>query len=512
MPALLPSAESLLTAVPVAIVTLDEHGELTPVNPAAAHCLSCAPGQPQSLARLCSAPQHNLESEILATVQRAGHWEGQLRIALSETVERRYQARFARMQDDGGAQVAIGVLEESDPLFELRQRLDENERYIAVGRMAGGIAHNLNNAMVAVLGYSSMMSGMLKGDPRLSRFIDRIVAASQRAADLIRQFLSFSRTSDLQPVLLSLGDVAEIAAKLYIKSDPPGVTLDYHIEPNLPLVRGTPFSLHQALQSLLQIIQDHAPAKPVLARLTSRKVTGCASDMKNTWKAQDAVLVEIAGPCRSETVDALIAQLSAGTAALPDSASMGLELARRVAAEHHGWMEIVPEGGGLRFQIFIPTRAAMEDRGETLAAAAPAARNGHLPAARPAGARLPVILVVDDEDLVLEMAKDLLSEGGYQVLTANRGLSGLETLATTDTIDMVILDRSMPDLDGLEVYGQLRQTRRELPVLISTGHNIEDSKKEMSGDPHLGFIQKPFCFSDLMTAVRGMLAPAPPSA
>jgi len=529
-------SDNLLALLPAAVVTLVPANRLAPsaperslgadaaltaVNPAAARLLECRTGAQLSLASLCQPGGYDPCPEILGSLARAGAWQGELRLFLPAGNERRVQARFASA-GPGAEPFAIGALDESSALFDLRERLEEAERYLSVGRMAGGIAHNLNNAMVAVLGYSSLISETVKSDERLARFVGRIVVASQRCADLIRQFLSFSHKSDLQPVLLSLADVAEIAAKLYIKSDPPGVQLTYDIVPDLPLLYAVPCELQQMLNSLFLFFQDEGQGLKVSIHLTVR-LAQPPGDLAAMMGVKQAVLVELSGGAGSGahasstqeqgaalTFEGLCARASQGRDV---PASFGLPFVREMVVKYHGHLDLSAQAeGGRCFRLYFPTHSALADKTPAQRSPASTGQGPSMQTAPSEGVtqsaappKAVTILVIDDEQLVLDLVEDALSAGHFKVIRAGGGREGLIKALATPSIALVLLDRSMPDMDGAEVYDQLRQARKNLPILISTGHNIEDSKADLPEDPRLGFIQKPYRFSELIAAVNQLL-------
>ena len=513
------TGKSLLDALPAAVVSLDEGARIVALNPAAARLLETAVGEEMSLSKQCAARGHDPTRSILGALSRAGTWTGVVTFLTPAGHECEARARFARVEPDLASKlagepaspaclasklacqriVAIGALEPNEDWSQLRRRLAEADRCLAAGRMAAGIAHNLNNAMVGVMGYASMLKGMLEGDPKLSRFIGKVEASADRAASLIRQFLSFSQTGESQPVLLNLGDVVEIAAKLFIKSDLPRVKLAYEVAGGQPLLYGVPADIQQAINSLLHFIYRRAKGQTVSIHLSCRAVRG-GDVPENPAAVSEAVWVSIASDCPWEEAAPPASLFDIHSYDEGVSPSFELPFAKEVVQAHQGWVVAgQAEGGGIRFDLYFPTRAALEAKDGQ----APAARTGvpDLPgdmrASRPAK-----VLVIDDEELVLELVSDLLVQGGFEAVRAGGGYEGLQKATTMPDVDAVILDQSMPDMEGREVYEKLRETRPDLPVLISSGYNTDAMKTMFPADPRLDYIQKPYRFSQLIHAIN----------
>ena len=494
----------MYSSIPVAIVRLSEDGGLTLANPTAAALLSVPADQTLDLKALLQLDSPSSVRQIVASLNRAGAWEGEMLLRLPDDPDKslRLQGRFA-LETGGG--FAIGTLEAKEDLFALRRRLEETERYLALGRMAGGIAHNLNNTMVGVLGYASLLSAMLTDDEKVARYLSRIVTSSEKAADLVRQFLSFSSKSEGHPVHLNLADVAEIAAKLYIKSDQNFVTLCYDITPDLPHLYADPCEAQQLFNSLFFLCQDLAAGRPLDMSLTVRGLDADETP-DNPAQVREAILIDFRAEADfpvEATWDNLQALQQPADRGRP---SFGCAYVSEVARKLHGWMDYERlERAGRQvahFRIYLPPRKALEKQPvPSLAESGWKGSPGHggQKPQRPGGNA--VVLVVDDEALVRELVKDLLTDQGYEVILADCGQEGIDFF-TRSPVDLVILDRSMPDMDGLVVYQALRKASQTTPVLLSSGHSIEEIREEMPDDPHLDFIQKPYHYSDFLQMVR----------
>ncbi len=480
-----------MDSLPIAVVSLDDDGRVFGLNHEAKALL---PDEPTSLKALSPLTEHDVTDEIIGALQRSGRWEGELKGAGVERPARLW-ARLTRASESD-AQPYLGVIDEREDYFDLKDQLTESEKMRTIGRLAGGIAHNLNNSMVGVLGYASLLSARATGDDRLVKYADNIITASQRAADLIQQFLSFGVHGDPHPVMLCLGDVAEIAAKLYSKSYPARVTLDFCIQPNLPHIYASPLELQQFFHSLFLYFQDQARDGALQMTLEATLIRELDPE-SNPAGVDEAIEVTL-----TATSDHPMRSTVQQIGALTPAAGKDILFFHEVLNKHKGWASIEAiqdnDRSGARLHVFIPPLQALKKkRGEAGTEAGAVKPRLHENAIQ--------VLVIDDEEMVRDLVGDLLHDKGYAVAMAHNGLKGIE-MAGTQPFALVILDWSLPDIDGLDVYDRLRETQPTLPILVSSGHSIEEIRSEMpKDDPHLGFVQKPYHFMEFLQTAAALL-------
>jgi PAS domain S-box-containing protein len=374
----------------------------------------------------------------------------------------------------------------------LEQRVERAQRLDSLGVLAGGIAHDFNNLLAGVLGNAELLLETVTGAERESA--QAIVTAAQRAATLTRQMLVYARQRDLgrrEPVDLDgvLRELRELLGAILSKK----ARFEIAIEPD-SVVLGDRATLGQVLMNLLANASDALGDAPGDIRVRTRRVR----EVDARWDAAqgatvrpgDWVLVEIedTGAGMDETTRGRVFEPFFST----KEAGHGLGLAAclGIVTAHGGAILVESEPGrGSRFSILLPATQAAAG-----AAAAPAARAPVTPC---------TVLVVDDEALVRTQLRRTLELRGYVVVEAPDGRSALDHLASgAPRPDVVILDMTMPDLDGAEVLRRLRAAGDRVPVVISSGYLDVSLERRLPRGEFQGFLPKPYGATDLVNAIE----------
>ncbi|HEX6105807.1 MAG TPA: GAF domain-containing protein, partial [Gemmatimonadales bacterium] len=378
------------------------------------------------------------------------------------------------------------------------------QRMEAVGRLAGGVAHEINNALQGVLGFTSFVRRSLApGDPRL-RDVAEIERAGTRAADITHQLLAFSRRQVRQPTHLDAARiVAEFAPMLQQALGP-------EREMALESLAGAPVhadrgQLEQVLLNLTLNARDAVPSGGRLIIGVDRVAVG--ADLAAAAQSGD----EAEHPPPGEYVR--IEFRDTGTGMTPEvrerifepffttkepgkGTGLGLSVVYGIVRQSGGFITVETEPGrGSTFRIHLPAAAAESDVPE--------------PQALPPAGGSETVLVVDDEPSVLAVASRTLEEAGYTVLTALNGQDALRTLARRADVALVLSDIVMPVLGGAELARRLAAERPRLPLLFTSGH--PESNGRPTDRPDARVLFKPFGPDELLRAVRETLdAPGSP--
>jgi PAS domain S-box-containing protein len=374
----------------------------------------------------------------------------------------------------------------------LEQRVERAQRLDSLGVLAGGIAHDFNNLLVGILGNAELLLETVAGGERESA--QAIVTAAQRAATLTRQMLAYAGQRDLgrrESVDLEgvLRELRELLGAVMSKK----ARFEIAIEPG-SVVLGDRATLGQVLMNLLANASDALGDAPGEIRVRARRVR----DLDARWDAAqgstvrpgDWVLVEVedSGAGMDETTRGRIFEPFFST----KEAGHGLGLAAclGIVTAHGGAILVESElGRGSRFSVVLP---ATDGAGVVDAPAAP----GH--ALTPC-----TVLVVDDEPLVRTQLRRTLELRGYEVVEAPDGQSALIHLASgSPRPDVVVLDVTMPDLDGAEVLRRLRAAGDRVPVIVSSGYLDSSLERRLPRGEFQGFLAKPYGATDLVNAIE----------
>jgi signal transduction histidine kinase/CheY-like chemotaxis protein len=401
-------------------------------------------------------------------------------------------ARIKRAPLNFGDKIAVGegtvFLFTRHDAFE--DRLLQAQRLQALAQIAGGIGHDFNNMLGAALTNVTHLRELGPSDPAtLETSLSEVESAVRRAVGLASQLLAFSESR--RPVMrpVDVSRLMDDAMRLIRSTLERSVVLSGSIEPGL-VVLGDSSQLLQALMNLCINAGDSMPEGGRLTLRASREPTGepgvdsVVLWVEDTGQGMDPVT-------RDRVFEPFFAQRSRSRAA-----GMGLAGVYAIIRDHGGSIRVESEvGEGTRFEIRLPM-------------AEPAKRrfpSGPWPKAEtPEGA---VVLLVDDEELVRSALSRVLEHAGLEVLTASDGAEALEAFdAARDRIDLVILDLDMPVMNGEQAFVELRERKKDVPVLISSGFSNPEREAELVEAGVDGVLRKPYDAATLLSAVSSLIS------
>jgi two-component system, cell cycle sensor histidine kinase and response regulator CckA len=391
---------------------------------------------------------------------------------------------------------------------QLEEGLRQSQKMEAVGQLAGGIAHDFNNLLAGVLGNLALVKMDLgdAGSGEARESLNHAIKAGERAAELVKQLLGFSRRSrmDLKPcdANLVLAEVRDILA----------ATIDRRIQIELDL-NATPWRVMADVGMLGQVFMNMAvnakDAMPhggrLILRSGNRKLS--ASDLRAHPEIDPGdfvcLSVQDEGDGIPLEVQAKIFEPFFTTKEPGKGTGLGLATSFGIVKQLGGWIDFQSEPGkGTCFDIYLPRSKAAE-AGDTSALLATSVGEPQLAPSR----KGETILLVDDEALVRRIGRTLLTKLGYEILEASDGLEALEICREKgDSIGLVLLDLTMPNLTGKETFARLHEMLPDLPVLICSGYlvDLNEFTQECGACPD-GFVQKPYSFGDMAEMVRKTL-------
>jgi PAS domain S-box-containing protein len=374
---------------------------------------------------------------------------------------------------------------------ELRQA----QKIESIGQLAGGVAHDFNNSLQAIMGFTTLARDSSIGAVERDECLREILTASARAVDITRQLLLFSRQQPLQMVDVELGELLARLTKFVRRLLPE--TVDLRIEPApgpvwitadktqveqvlinlcvnsrdaLSEHRGTIVIRHGAVEFEPESAKEHPWSRPGrFAELVVRD-DGCGMDA--------ATLARIFEPFFT-------------TKGRERGTGLGLSVVHGIVQRHEGFVHVTSHPGqGTEFRVYFPLG---KEPGEATAAIAAAGKT------RGAG----TILVAEDEPGVRSMVERLLLRSGYQVVLACDGEDALRVFEKRrDEIDLLLLDVVMPRATGFEVYRRVSAERPDIPVIFCSGYNEELSTRKVGLPGHARLLPKPYALDDLLAAIR----------
>ena len=416
-----------------------------------------------------------------------------------------YETNHVPVVDDEGKVVGVCLgLADIDERKRIEEQLLRAERLQASGKLAGGLAHEINNMMTAVIGLGSfLMDGLAEPDPRRADAAE-IVRTAERVAGLTRQLLAFTRQQMLRPVILNLNQVVRGMENMLRSAIGEDVELEIRLTPELPTTRADPAQLEQVLLNLALNARDAIPTR---GRITIE--TGSADLDSSYGRDHGDVLVPPGKYVRltvSDTGEGMTPEVRARvfepfftTKPVGQGTGLGLSTVYGIVKQSGGFVWAYSEPGqGSTFKIYLPLV-----EGRVAHVEQPPISNGNLRGNE-------TIAVVEDDEVVRTLLARMLRDYGYRVLEAADGQSALDLLRhNPNGVDLVVSDVVMPKMGGQELGESLSARGQDVPVLFISGFTGEDVVRRGLLKPGNPFQEKPFTPELFVERVRAMLdAPA----
>ncbi|HEX4737039.1 MAG TPA: response regulator [Allosphingosinicella sp.] len=427
---------------------------------------------------------------------RGPSMSGDIAVRLKARPEEPVALTVAGARGLGDAAVLLSLKDNSEE-DRLKRQIAQATKMQAVGQLAGGVAHDFNNILTAILGYCDLM--LMRHTPGDSDYddIQQIRSNSNRAASLTRQLLAFSRQQTLRPQVLQLPDVIAEVSTLLKRLLGETVKLQVKHGRSLGAVRADPGQLEQVIVNLAVNGRD---AMPEGGTLTLQTYAVSADDVRRMGSEilpiadYTALRVTDTGTGIPQHLLAKIFEPFFTTKEVGKGTGLGLSTVYGIVKQSGGFIFAESkEGQGTSFVIYLPVH-----RAEAAAPRKVKEKAGELWGSG-------TILLVEDETTVRAVAERALTRNGYTVLSAENGEAALEILAREPGIDLMISDVVMPTMDGPTTAREARKTHPDLPILFISGYAEEQLRQSIDLD-RVQFLAKPFSVQKLAEAARDALA------
>ncbi len=377
---------------------------------------------------------------------------------------------------------------------ELLAHTMEEQRLKSLGVLAGGIAHDFNNLLAGIMGNASFASALLDSDHPARESLDDVELAAQKAADLAQQMLAYSGRGHFVIEPLNLSDTVRDMSSLLRSSMPGHVLLNLSLSPKLPLFEA---DVNQIRQVVMNLITNAIEAiKPPSGTVRIRTDTVWVDrdylrqmDFRATLAEGRYVLFEISDTgcgMDSETQKKMFEPFYTTKST---GHGLGLAATLGIVRGHKGALQVYSElEQGTAIKLLFPI---IEDDAS--------AQNNDV---QKAG----YLLVADDSPIVQRLLNRILRWAGYEVLLASNGLEAVELFKNhAPMVRLVLLDMSMPRMDGKEAFQHIRSINPNIPILLSSGFNAQEATTNLTGHNLTGFIQKPYRKDDLLKVIQQAL-------
>ncbi|MBP7738713.1 MAG: response regulator [Spirochaetes bacterium] len=396
----------------------------------------------------------------------------------------------------------------------IQAQLIQAQKMEAIGTLAGGIAHDFNNMLGGIIGSLNLIDLLTEKEnlvqkEALRKYLDTAMESSRRAAETTKQLLTLSRRQELSFAPVDITQSLRNVQKICKNSFPKSINLDFIIQ-DLPLMANADFT--QVEQILLNLCVNASHAMTIMrpegskmggsltvqaARIKCDAEFSALHPQAQTGIDYIRISVSDTGIGMNEDVRKCIFEPFFTTKAQGSGTGLGLAMVYSIINQHTGFIDVYSEeGSGSTFTVYLP--AIEEGAVHGVSKEKP---DGII---RGAGR----ILVIDDEPAILRIARGMLEQCGYEVVTADNGKEGIAIYEQgPDPFDAVVLDLSMPGISGHEVLKRLREINPSVRVLVTSGLAEDEEIKKITSGGYGGFMQKPYTAAEFSSNLKNLLAP-----
>jgi signal transduction histidine kinase len=431
-------------------------------------------------------PKDESRQKMLAEVGRLCRRIGELE---RELEDQRELTRMMRRELEKSGEVTTGAVRKS-----MVEQLRKGQKMESLGLLAGGVAHDMNNVLGAIMSLASVLREEMSADDKRYRDVEDILTATRRGRDLTRNLLGFAREGKYVKDNVSVNEVVHEAHALMTRTTPRNVVWLLDLDEELPPTEG---DFGQIAHAVMNVCLNAVEAMPDGGELvvSTRKVYLGLKELEHWPRLAPGTYVMIkmrdTGRGMDEETRRRAFEPFFSTKPRDEGTGLGLSMVYGTVTNHGGKVEIESAPGkGTTVSVFMPRARSASVELRDSPVEAETLTEG-------------TILLVDDEELVRRSARRVLEKIGFRVLEAVNGSEAVELVASErERISLVILDVIMPVMDGAEAFLRIRQIDPQIPVLVSSGYSREGKVDELLQRGASGFIEKPYDLAKLADYVR----------
>ncbi len=396
------------------------------------------------------------------------------------------------------------IRRQAEERMELEQQLQQSKKMESIGNLAGGVAHDFNNILTSIMGYTDLALGELSGrrDSTMRSYLEGINDASSRARELVGHLMTFGRRRKAEKVRVEIGEIVDQVVSLLKPALPPGLTVEIHLDRDVIAVMGDPVQLQQAIMNLCINARDAMDGHGTVhieARRQRKDVVVCSSCRKVFSGDFASIQVRDTGAgLPVDQVDSLFEPFYT-TKAPGVGSGLGLSVVHGAVHSHGGHVTVTSQPGDTCFSIFLPIAGVTPRQPEVVGASQPAPENlrGR-------------VLLVDDEPIVANAVSMVLQKKGLEVEIATDPNAALDRFSgQPHAYDIVVTDQIMPAMVGTELARQLSRIRPGIPIILCSGFSRGVDESRLASVGIGAFLPKPVDFDALATRIASLLSSQP---
>jgi nitrogen-specific signal transduction histidine kinase/CheY-like chemotaxis protein len=420
------------------------------------------------------------------------------------TIKSENQIKFAKKHD---CLPSLNCILAEEKLRESEKNLQKSQKMEALRTLTGGIAHEFNNLLTAIIGNAQLALFKIEPENPLQRRLSEIEKAANRASVLIRQLLTFSRRQILERRTVDLNEIISDIEKLLRRIVGEDVIICSDYAADLDAIYADRSQIEQVIMNLVVNAREAMPGGGNITIETKNVELGqkypTTGNPDELEKYVQVTITDTGKGIDEEKISSIFDPFFT-TKEVGDGSGLGLSIAYGIIDQHDGWIEVESEiGQGACFKIFFPASKSNDESKEIIF-------NSKLYAGTE------TVLVAEDEEVLRDLAKDFLTKLGYRVLIAENGEEAVNCYAgNSDQIDVLLLDIVMPRMGGIETYNRIKAlktaTTTPPPAIFMSGYSVGSQKDGLSTGvvsnekKNIKIIQKPYNMIDLGRELREVL-------
>ena len=495
------------------IGTTDQHGNIIYVNDK--FCEISGYSQGELLGknhRILNSNYHSKKffKKLWKTIAKGNVWHGLIRNQCKDNSYYWVDTTIVPFLNEHGKpyqyiSVRTGVtrlIEQEEEQQLHQQKLEHAQRLESLGVLAGGIAHDFNNLLTVIMGNTGLIDRELPANSSARDKLSRVISASEKAANLCKQMLAYSGKGHFIIQECDFSNLVEEMIDLLLVSIDKNVVIKYELAENLPTIEADIAQIHQVIMNLITNANEAIHGKSGVITISTGWLHADHNYLKNVICEEhldegDYVYLEVSDNGCGMDKKTIQKIFDPFFTTKFTGRGLGMSALHGIIRGHRGAIKIYSElGRGTTFKILLPaSKHANASRYTDVKHEYNAWESGG-----------GIALVVDDEEMIREMAGAMLRDMGFDILEAENGLEAVKLYPKhADNIRFVLLDMSMPKMDGEETFRELRKLNPKVCVILSSGYNEQEATQRFNGKGLAGFVQKPYLPDTLQETVKKSL-------
>ena len=380
---------------------------------------------------------------------------------------------------------------------KLEAQIQQTQKMESIGTLAGGIAHDFNNILFPVLGHTEMLLQDIPEDNPIHNNLEKIYAGANRAKELVKQILTFSRQEESELILIKIQPVIKEALRLIRATIPTTIEIKQDINPDCGIIKADPTQIHQIVMNITTNAYHAMEETGGILKIRLKQIESEEDDLKIPDLKPGAyaclTIADTGAGIDEELTDKIFDPFFT-TKEVGKGTGMGLSVVHGIVKSMNGFININSEPDrGTEFNVYFPIEKQNYEKKRAQTNEIIQTGTEH-------------ILLVDDEEEIITMEKKMLERLGYKVTSRISSIEALEAFkAKPDKFDMVVTDMAMPNMAGDKLSVELSKIRPDIPVVICTGFSETMSEEKAASLGINGFLLKPIVMKDLSHTIREVL-------